>query len=225
MKNTKYIVFDFDGTLADTIDLAINIFNKIAHEYNLKEIKEEDKLALSTQKPKDLLKIYDITKIKVVLLLLRIRKEMGLHLNELKIVNDIKEALQELKDAGFRLGILTSNSKNNVGAFLDNNGLSDLIDFIYSGKSLFGKDKVMKSMLDQERISKEDIIYVGDEIRDIEACKKVGIPVISVTWGLNKTDVLEALSPDQIANSPKELLGCVEKIRTAKTQSQHESPS
>lgn len=213
MSNIKYIVFDFDGTLADTIDLAIGIFNKIAHEYNLKQIEEEDRIALMTKKPKDLLKIYEITQIKVILLLLRIRKEMGKHLNDLKIVNDIKETLQELKQSGFRLGILTSNSKNNVGIFLENNGMSDIIDFIYSGKNLFGKDKVMKSMLEQEKISKDEIIYVGDEMRDIEASKKVGIPVIAVSWGLNKREALESFKPDQMAHSPKDLPGCIQKIQ------------
>jgi phosphoglycolate phosphatase len=212
MSKTKYIVFDFDGTLADTIDLAIGIFNKIAHEYNLKQLEEVDKIALTTKKPKDLMKIYEVTQIKVVLLLLRIRKEMGMNLNDLKIVTDIKETLRELKQSGFRLGILTSNSKNNVGTFLENNGLIDIVDFIYSGKNLFGKDKVMKSMLDKENISKDEIIYVGDEVRDIEACKKVGIPIIAVSWGLNKREILESLKPDQIAHTPKELPDCIQKI-------------
>lgn len=212
MSNAKYIIFDFDGTLADTIDLAFNIFNRIAHEYNLKQIREEDKLALSTQKPKDLLKKYEVSKVKLVLLLLRIRKEMANHLSDLKLVNGIKESLQAIKQSGFRLGILTSNSKNNVSIFLENNNLTDLIDFIYSGKSIFGKDKVMKSLFEQEKLSKGDIIYVGDEIRDIEASKKVGIPVISVTWGLNNSEILASFHPDQIAHSPKELLGCIQKI-------------
>lgn len=213
MSNIKYIVFDFDGTLVDTIDMAINIFNKIAHEYNLKQIEEEDRIALTTQKPKDLMKIYEVTQLKVVLLLLRIRKEMGKNLSDLKIVGDIKETLLGLKQSGFRLGILTSNSKNNVGIFLENNGMSDIIDFIYSGKNLFGKDKVMKSMLEQEKISKDEIIYVGDEMRDIEASKKVGIPVIAVSWGLNKREALESFKPDQMAHSPKDLPGCIEKIQ------------
>lgn len=213
MSNIKYIVFDFDGTLVDTIDMAINIFNKIAHEYNLKQIEEEDRIALTTQKPKDLMKIYEVTQLKVVLLLLRIRKEMGKNLSDLKIVSDIKETLQELKQSGFRLGILTSNSKNNVGIFLENNGLADIIDFIYSGKSLFGKDKVMKSMLEQEKISKDEIIYVGDEIRDIEASRKVGIPIISVSWGLNTREILESFKPDLMAHTPKDLPGCIQKIQ------------
>lgn len=213
MSNIKYIVFDFDGTLVDTIDMAINIFNKIAHEYNLKQIEEEDRIALTTQKPKDLMKIYEVTQLKVVLLLLRIRKEMGKNLSDLKIVSDIKETLQELKQSGFRLGILTSNSKNNVGIFLENNCLADIVDFIYSGKSLFGKDKVMKSMLEQEKISKDEIIYVGDEIRDIEASKKVGIPIISVSWGLNTREILESFKPDQMAHTPKDLPGCIQKIQ------------
>ena len=63
------------------------------------------------------------------------------------------------------------------------------------------------------RNSMDEIIYVGDEMRDIEASKKVGIPVIAVSWGLNKREALESFKPDQMAHSPKDLPGCIEKIQ------------
>jgi len=84
-----------------------------------------------------------------------------------------------------------------------------MIDFIYSGKSIFGKDKVMTHLFEKEGLSKQEVIYVGDEKRDIEASKKVGIPMVAVTWGISDFKTLEMLQSDQIAHTPGDLFTCV----------------
>ena len=214
MRNIKYIIFDFDGTIADTLGMAISIFNRIAPEYDCKPINDEDWELIRTKKPQDLLRIYGVTNFKLVLILLRVRKEMSRQIPEIVPVKNIPDALTRIKNSGLRLGILTSNSRSNVNAFLKTNGMSEVIDFIYSGKSLFGKDRVLMRLFDHEKISAENVIYVGDETRDIEASKKTGIPVIAVTWGLNKKDFLASLHPDQIADKPEDLFGCIQRICT-----------
>jgi phosphoglycolate phosphatase-like HAD superfamily hydrolase len=61
--------------------------------------------------------------------------------------------------------------------------------------------------------SPDNVIYVGDETRDIEACHKVGIPIISVTWGLNNNKKSSlACSAQQLARSPKEIISCINQI-------------
>ena len=40
------------------------------------------------------------------------------------------------------------------------------------------------------RLGRDEVVYIGDEARDIDAAQKVGIPIISVTWGFNSSDVL-----------------------------------
>jgi len=77
---------------------------------------------------------------------------------------------------------------------------------------VFDFDGTIADTLDIEKISRGSVIYVGDEIRDIEASKKSGIPVIAVSWGLNRRELLSSLFPDQIADDPKELFGCVQRI-------------
>jgi len=124
-------------------------------------------------------------------------------------VEGIKEALFELKQQGYRLGVLTSNSKKNVCAFMAHNGMTEVFDFIYSGKNLFGKDKVMVQMLAREGLAKEAVLYVGDELRDIEASRKVGLRVIAVTWGLFGKEALEALNPDAVVETSEELVSRV----------------
>lgn len=212
MKDSDYIIFDFDGTIADTYELASEIYNRIAPEYNCRPAGPDDHELLRTKTTQELLKIYGVSRLKLLALLLRVRKELSKHIPEIKLVSGMDTALPEIRNSGYKMGILTSNSANNVSKFMDINNLSGLFDFIYSGKSLMGKEKVIRRLLIHEKISADRVIYVGDETRDIEASKQAGIPVISVSWGLNRRDVLAAMSPDQIADEPRELIGCIHNI-------------
>jgi phosphoglycolate phosphatase len=212
VKSITHIVFDFDGTIADTIDFALTIYNRIAPEYGCKPIPAEDRSELIAQHWNEAFEKYGITQVKLLLLMHRVQKEMGKQLADLSPVEGMNASLQAVKDCGLKLGILTSNSVSNVRGFLENKGLSHLFDFVYSGKNLFGKDKVMNRLFKQEGLSKEAVIYVGDEKRDIEACKKVGIPIIAVTWGISDSKTLENLQPDKIAHTPADLLSCVHQL-------------
>ena len=212
MNNNKYVIFDFDGTIANSIEQAINTYNRIAHEYKCKPIREEFRDLLSSKNPQQYFKEYGITTFKLFLLVFRIRKEINKHISEIKPVKNILTSLYELNNAGYKLGILTSNSGKNVNQFLENNNLSGVFDFVYSASNLFGKDKIFRRLLKRNNISIHNVIYVGDERRDAEASKKVGVPIIGVSWGLINRQVLETLQIDQIADDPKELLACVQNI-------------
>ena len=218
MINSDYVILDFDGTIADTLELTIGIYNRIAPEYNYSPVGETERELFRTKKPQELLKTYGISKLKLLTMLLRIRKELSRHVPEIKPVEGMEAALREISDAGYRLGILTSNSVENVRKFLDINSLSALFDFIHSGRSLFGKDRVIRKLINHEQLQADRVVYIGDETRDIEASRAAGIAVIAVSWGLNRRDLLASLSPDQIADKPDELPDCVRRIFTAKLQ-------
>lgn len=209
MNISVYIIFDFDGTIADTLDLGIEIFNRIAPEYNCLPVGPEEREMFRTKKPQELFETYGVSRLKLLTLMLRIRKEMRRHVSETKPFTGMDAALREISNSGYRMGILTSNSVENVRKFLEINNLTTLFDFIYSGRSFLGKEKVIRKLLIHEKLSKDSVVYVGDETRDIEASRAAGIPVIAVSWGLNSRDLLASLAPDQIADKPEDLHACV----------------
>ena len=55
------------------------------------------------------------------------------------------------------------------------------------------------------KLSKSDVYFVGDEVRDIEAGKKAGIKTIAVSWGYNTKDALAKEQPDYIIDTPLDL--------------------
>ena len=216
MKNADFAILDFDGTIADTLEMALGVYNRISSEYGLMPIDHANRELFRTSMPQELMKTFGISKLKMLTLTLRIRKEMTRHLPEMLPFAGIDAALKEIRNTGCRLGILTSNSVENVRKFLAVNNMASLFDFVYSGRSFLGKEKVIRKVLIHEQIPAGRVVYVGDETRDIEASRAAGIPVIAVSWGLNRRELLASLLPDHIADRPEELPDRVRQILMAK---------
>lgn len=200
----KVVIFDFDGTVADTIHAIIDIANRLSGKFGYKKVNEADIEGLRNKKTRAILKYLKISIFKLPFLWRRVRAELKKEIEFLRPIKGIDKALLKLKKRGYKLGILTSNSKENVNKFLERNSM-DLFDFIYSGSSLFGKGKVMKNLLKKHGLSPEEVIYVADETKDIEAARKTRIKIIAVSWGANSKQILEKQKPDFLISEPKEL--------------------
>ena len=66
-------------------------------------------------------------------------------------------------------------------------------------------------MLREKKFDKKDVLYVGDETRDITAAKKAKIKVVAVTWGFSSRKGLEKYKPDFLIDKPEELLEVVKR--------------
>lgn len=207
----EVIIFDFDGTLADTIDILLSITNRLSLEFGFKSATKEQLAQLSNLTSWEILRYSGISIFKFPLLIRRLKAELRGEISHIQLFPGIKEVLQELKNRGFQLGIITSNSRENVLASLETNGLQNTFDFIYSGTT-FGKHKVINRWLKQQRIFPEQVVYVGDEIRDIDAARKTRIKVIAVGWGFNSYSALAVHNPDFLIESPQELIGAIDNL-------------
>ncbi|MBD2435290.1 HAD-IA family hydrolase [Nostoc sp. FACHB-110] len=205
----KVIVFDFDGTIADTVDALIGIANRLATEFGYKQITSEQLAYLRNLTSREIIKYSGVSLIKIPFLVKKVKSELKNKIHEFQPIPGIIEALIELKNQGYQLGIITSNSKENVTAFLNNHDMDNLFDFIYSGVTIFGKTTIINNVLKQKQIPTQSILYVGDETRDIEASKKANIKVVAVTWGFNSPEVLSKQKPDFLIHHPSELLDVV----------------
>jgi HAD superfamily hydrolase (TIGR01549 family) len=202
---TKVIVFDFDGTLADSIDVLLSITNRLSAEFGFKPATKEELAQLSNLTSWQILKYSGISIFKFPLLIAKLKAELQSEIPGIKLFDGIKEVLLELKNLGFQLGIITSNSRENVLASLENNGLQNTFNFIYSGTT-FGKHKVINRWMRRANISPEEVVYVGDEIRDIEAARRTGIKIVAVSWGFNSQEALTAHHPDFSIDRPQQLI-------------------
>jgi phosphoglycolate phosphatase len=198
----KTIIFDFDGTIADTFPIVINIVHEIVKRYGMVVTTEEGRAAGLKQTLKKL----KFPTLKIPQVLFEIKHRLRLKIKEeVDLFNEMDMVLNNLSQK-YDLGIISSNSESNIKSFLDKHHLLSLFNYIHTDSSLFGKHIILKKFCRKFKIKYSDVIYIGDEDRDIVAAKKMKIKVIAVTWGYNDKSLLEKEKPDYLVEEPKQIL-------------------
>ncbi len=206
------VIFDFDGTLADTLGAIVQITNQLAEEFGYKPSSPEDLALVRSMGAWQIIQRSGISPFKVPKLIRKLQRELHGQIPQIQPFPGITEMLLELHNQGLQLGIVTSNTIENVNAFLQVQHLQDYFTFTISGTTLFGKHQVLNKLIKQHHLTPTKVIYVGDETRDIEAARKTHIKCISVTWGFNSAAVLSAHHPDYLAHHPAELLAIIQNL-------------
>lgn len=204
------LIFDFDGTIADTFFIAVDVFRKLASGRHPTDDKEIE--ILRSLPARDAIRRVGARWWHLPYLVYYARKQVQRRQDEIKPVTGIAPVLKELHKRGYRLYIVSSNSTKNVHHFLRNNRLESCFDGAYGGIGLFAKAGGLRKIAQQHKMSPADCYYIGDEARDVEAARRAGMPCVSVTWGYNNLAGLKRARPDRVINQPKELLGIFKTI-------------
>lgn len=201
----KVLLFDFDGTIADSFESFLDIADRLSVKYNIQSISRKDIEKLRLEDARSLIKKLNVPFYKIPFLASDMKKMQQEHILQIKPFKDLPKVLQEIKSMGYTLGILTSNGRENVELFVKKNNIN-VFDYIYSNANIFGKDKAIRKFLKEKGLTTNQVMYVGDEIRDILACQNVGVKIISVTWGFNSKEGLIKYHPDFLVDHPNELV-------------------
>ncbi len=209
----KLVVWDFDGTLADSVPTAAAIFNRLAPDMGFKPI--EDLTAARSLSTRQFLKQHGISLWRLPKLVRRYQAAAAEEADRLKLVAGVPDVLAALASAGVRLGVLSSNREDNIRRCLRANGAEQHFAFVVGYPRLFGKGKALKRILRAERLTRADVLYIGDELRDVEAAKKAGVKVAAVAWGFHTAELLRSGSPDYVVRDVSELMGVVDQNERA----------
>lgn len=197
---SSIVLFDFDGTLADTFESGARLINQFAEQFGYSKIdfaKHKDHSA------RQLVKLSGVKWWQIPRLVRFFRRESSKRADEIKPFNGVVDMVRQLSQH-CDVGILSTNSAETVGKFLTNNALDSYFCYIKTNVPLFGKSRALRRAVRFLHRNYTFILYVGDEIRDIEACRKVGLDIISVSWGFNSREALLA-SNNNVADSADQL--------------------
>lgn len=203
----KYIFFDFDGTIADTMPYTLKELFRMLSEEKISLSKKEILSDLKSLNFIDLMKKWKVSPLRFPFIIGKINKSLAnlyFEIDQIKIFPGMEKLFIDLKKRGYKLGIISSNIQKNVDKFLEINKLN-YFDMIWCNPSFLKKDQSMRKLFKKYNLKTEEMIYVGDEIRDIVASHKVGIKMIGVPWGLHDIKVLKANGADLIINKPGEI--------------------
>ncbi len=200
------VLFDFDGTIADSFSMGLSIYNELASLHGFRVVTEQDVPALRDLSLSALLTELEIPKLKLPFLVSKGTKLLRKSIDLVLPFEGISQVLETIQPQAENLAVLTSNRVENVNTFLSKHNLDSKIDFVESCSKLTGKAKFIRSICQNVGCLPEELIYIGDEERDIKAAHKAGCDIIAVNWGFNSPLALQAENPTYIANQPQDIL-------------------
>jgi phosphoglycolate phosphatase len=197
-----HLIFDFDGTIADSFDYVFDYLSKAAKKTNISAREADTYRGLSMR---DIALKLDIPLWRLPFVYFKGRRKMRAHMESVKAFDGMIEVVKRLKKDHNNLYIISSNSRKNIRSFLKRYQINDCFRSVWSGAGILGKIKMIRHLRRRFRI-KDDLWYVGDETVDVASAKMAGAKVIAVTWGFASLDALKQLEPDKIVSTPKQLL-------------------
>ncbi|OGL30713.1 hypothetical protein A3F37_03785 [Candidatus Saccharibacteria bacterium RIFCSPHIGHO2_12_FULL_41_12] len=199
------IVFDFDGTIADTVPLMLDIYHIKAESKGWPVITPTTLNKLKNHTLKYAMKWSGIKFWQIPGLLRQGRKYIGLRADEIKLFKGMDKLIVNLsKNNRLDIYVLSNNSSDTIEIVLNKYGVYNLVN-VLPRSSFFGKAKLLNKLIKTNKYFNSDVIMVGDETRDIEAARKVGVNIVAVSWGLQSFDVLEKSGAENICTNVNEL--------------------
>lgn len=205
----KHIAFDFDGTLADSFYLAREYYDLAAKDSGVSkltqdQIEEMRNRKLNFKNAWKVVKDLDIGFVNLARLTKNIIEELLFNKERLKLFKQIPVLLDELKSKGLKLYVVTYNQQQIVENTLSKFNCLHKFEAIYALDLFKNKSDQLQELIENFKINKDEIIYVGDEVKDIETAHNVGIDVIAVEWGYNSAKALRKYNPEyQIKKIPE----------------------
>ena len=200
------ILFDFDGTLAETMMLIHDVFNRLSGVYGYRHLPEEDVEACRHLSIQEFIKHCEIPHWKVPIIAIHARRLMHRDMDQIHPPKGLVEVLTQIHDSGqYIMDILTSNRRKNVLKFLAQHRIN-WFDEVESTRAILSKKRRVEKYIRQKGLDPSRLYYIGDTTIDVESARHAGAKAIAVSWGLNTAEALARVKPDYLVDEPSQLL-------------------
>lgn len=208
------VIFDFDGTLADSLTWFRTALDEVVREHDLEPISAERAEALRGLTPKAIMDELKIPGWKLPFIAADVRKRAADNVDQIALYDGIADQIRQLHAAGIDLAIVSSNGETAVREVLGPD-IAALFSQFACGAALFGKSAIFRKVMKKAGVSADRTLTVGDEVRDIEAARDAGCRCAAVTWGFATAQILEASKPDHVHRSVSDISDCAFRVRSA----------
>jgi phosphoglycolate phosphatase len=207
------IIFDFDGVLADTLDDLIQFGQEVCDELGIRHsVKKDDLSNLEIMSFASFGRACEVPEHLVDEFVQRCLKRFAEKKSPPAIFSGLRAIVRNFA-VNNTLAIITTNSSQNVNAFLIEHGLDECIHAVY-GVDIPGS-KAQKISIARDQFAadakRESVFMIGDSLSDMSAAKEASVTSVAVTWGHQSVDTLLRGNPDYVVTSPYELTEVIEK--------------
>ena len=203
-------IFDLDGTLADSFPWFLRVINDIADRFNFRRVADEDVEDLRHASTREILARLEVPLWKLPAIARHARRLKAEAASEIALFAGVETMLRTLAGNGVQLALVTSDSEANAREKLGDSAA--LFAHFDCAASLFGKPAKFRRVIRRAGVEAGRVIAIGDEVRDIEAARAVGIACGAVSWGYAAPAALRALAPDHMFAQMDEIADVVCRI-------------
>ncbi len=190
----KLVIFDFDGTLADSVTWLLEVFNDLAVRHRFRKVTPKEIEDLRGQSSREIVRQLGIPLWKLPLIARHVRDLSADAASRIVLFPGIATMLTSLDERGSRIAVASSNAEATIRRIMGA-PVAASVDYFECGASMFGKARRIKRILTRSGVPASDAIFVGDETRDIEAAQEAGVAAGAVLWGAAKSSAFGGVNP------------------------------
>jgi phosphoglycolate phosphatase len=204
MTRYRLAIFDFDGTLADSLPWFRASFQDMITRFDLAPVRDEEVEGLRGMSAREIMARLNVSMWQLPTIVSDMRKRKLAAASEISLFAGIPAMLTELQRLGIKTAIVSSDSEASVRQVLGPAAVT--ITRFDCGAAIFGKHRKFRRVARRLGTEPADTICIGDEIRDIEAAKAAGMDSGAVAWGYALSSALQAAEPTHLFNSIEEMI-------------------
>jgi phosphoglycolate phosphatase len=209
MPRYRLAVFDYDGTLADSLPWFRSVFQDLIVRFDLAPVSADELDGLRGLSGREIMARLKLPMWKLPAISRDMRRRKLVAAGEISLFDGVSALLSSLQAFGIQNAIVSSDSEASVRLGLGPSAA--LISRFDCGASVFGKHHKFRRVARRLNIDPADIICIGDELRDIEAARAAGMDSGAVAWGYALPAALKAAGPTHFFNSIEEMMRTLSK--------------
>lgn len=198
------VIFDFDGTLADSLTWFRGELPDLVDKHGLAPICPERAESLRSLTPKAIMDELGIPAWKVPFIAADVRARAAENVDRIHLFDGVRDLIEDLVALQVDLAVVSSNGETAVRAVLGDKLAGHFSQFA-CGAALFGKASVFRKVIGRAGTTPARTLCVGDEVRDIDAAREAGCASGAVDWGFATPEILGAQTPDYLFRRPSEI--------------------
>jgi phosphoglycolate phosphatase len=201
MQRFDLVMFDFDGTLADSAEWMFGVLNELADRYGFRQVTSAEIDMLRGRPNREIIAYLGVPTWQLPAIARTARERA--RADAIRLFRGAGETLDRLAAAGVAVAVVSSNGEDAVRRVLGSHAAS--VRYWACGASLFGKARKMRQVLRAAGVDPSRAAAVGDETRDIDAARAAGVTAIAVTWGYATSAALREAKADILVSGWREL--------------------
>ncbi|KZN64372.1 hypothetical protein N473_15615 [Pseudoalteromonas luteoviolacea CPMOR-1] len=209
----KLVIFDWDGTVMDTVPKIVNTINLVADQYGFsRESEEKTKSIIGLSLEHALATLFPAQAKRSAELAAAYKTiYRDVDRTPTELFNGVEQVIKQLSENNIKLAVATGKSRQGLDRLLNESGLAHYFVCTRTADEAQSKPSpdMIQQILTELDVAPQETVMIGDTTIDMDMASQAGVAAIGVTFGVANATELQAFSPVHIVDEFDQLLTCL----------------